>query len=528
MKFKLYTFVLLLYPFLIVSELSAQFQNIRISTLQKTDPNEVTIAVNPVNGAYLAAGANMRYIYTSNDSGKTWQESTITSTLGTAGDPCLIYDALGNLYYGHLSYPISGNWLDRIVVQKSTKNGITWNDGAGIGFNSTKDQDKEWMISDNTNSPFKNNLYISWTEFDGYDSRRLGDSTRIRLSYSTDSGITWSRPAVVSDRAGDCVDDDQTVEGAVPAVGPDGEVYVSWSGWNEIMFDKSLDGGRNFGSDVFVANQPNGWAYDIPGIQRCNGMPITLCDISNSPFRGNVYIIWGDTRNGTSDADVFCIKSTNRGNTWGQTIRVNNDNSKKNQFFPWATIDQTTGFIYVVFYDRRNYIDNQTDVYLAVSKDGGTTFQNIKISSSPFNPVANVFFGDYTGITAHDGNIYPVWTRMDNGVMSVWTARIQQKMIVGLSDEKGEDIPAGYELLQNYPNPFNPATNISFRIPVQSRVVIKIYDLNGKEVATAFDGVKQAGSHLITYDASSLSSGRYFYELRAGGIILKGKMVLQK
>nr|MBK9651772.1 hypothetical protein [Bacteroidota bacterium] len=80
------------------------------------------------------------------------------------------------------------------------------------------------------------------------------------------------------------------------------------------------------------------------------------------------------------------------------------------------TVDQATGYLYFVFYDRRNYTNNQTDVYVAVSTDGGTTFINHKISQTPFVPDPNVFFGDYTNITAYNG----LETNMDKA--SQWCA----------------------------------------------------------------------------------------------------------
>ena len=59
----------------------------------------------------------------------------MTSSFGVWGDPQCVYDELGYLYFGHLSNPpISGYWIDRIVVQRSTNNGLAWNDGAGVGF----------------------------------------------------------------------------------------------------------------------------------------------------------------------------------------------------------------------------------------------------------------------------------------------------------------------------------------------------------------------------------------------------------
>ena len=99
------------------------------------------------------------------------------------------------------------------------------------------------------------------------------------------------------------------------------------------------------------------------------------------------------------------------------------------QFLPWMTIDQSTGYIYIVYYDRRNYNDNQTDVYLAYSSDG-SNYQEVKISESPFVPTEDTFFGDYTNISAHNGIIAPIWTRMDEGKTSIWTTIIRQEDLI--------------------------------------------------------------------------------------------------
>jgi hypothetical protein len=229
---------------------------------------------------------------------------------------------------------------------------------------------------------------------------------------------------VVSDVTGNCLDSDDTVEGAVPAVGPEGQVYLSWAGPLGIVFDKSLDGGKTFGDDILVDPMPGGWDLYIPGIYRCNGMPVTACDISNSPYRGNIYIMWSDQRNGIQDTDVFIVKSDDGGNTWGPVKRVNDDQPGKQQFFPWMTVDQTTGNIYVAFYDRRDSTDFSTEVYLAKSNDGGETFENFKISEYPFRSVSGIFFGDYINIAASGGKIHAIWARMDGIDLSIWTTVI--------------------------------------------------------------------------------------------------------
>ena len=85
-----------------------------------------------------------------------------------------------------------------------------------------------------------------------------------------------------------------------------------------------------------------------------------------------------------------------------------------------------------------------------------------------------------------------------------------------------------YALDQNYPNPFNPATTISYQIPKDGRVTIKIYDIVGREVATLVDEARSAGQYAVKFDASHLSSGIYFYSIKSGDYTAVKKMSLIK
>ena len=504
----------------------SQYTNIRVSEPGSTTPNEVTIAINPADPLNLAAGANLDFYYYSKDGGMTWTEGRMHSLHGVWGDPCVTFDLEGNLYYGHLSDPVTGYWIDRIVVQKSTDGGESWNHGAGVGFFYPKNQDKEWLIADLTDSQYSNNIYMAWTEFDGYASTYPQDSTRIRFSRSTDFGETWSTSLRVSDVGGDCLDGDNTVEGAVPAVGPDGEVYLSWAGPLGIMFDKSMDGGVTFGKDTFVTSQPGGWNFFVMGLQRCNGFPVTVCDISDSPYRGTIYILFSDQRNGTMDTDVFLVKSLDRGETWSSPKRVNDDDSGRHQFFPWMAVDPFTGYIYVVFYDQRETTGEHTDVYMATSYDGGETFDNFKISESPFRPVHSVFLGDYINITAWNGMVYPIWVRMDYFDRSVWCAVIQDTIATALHE--GVNTIHSFELFQNFPNPFNAETSISFEMERPGKVQVSVYNPTGQLVEILVNSTFSSGRHTIIWDAGDLVSGLYFYRIRAGGYTTMKKCLLIK
>ncbi len=173
---------------------------------------------------------------------------------------------------------------------------------------------------------------------------------------------------------GNCYDDDNTVEGAVPAVGPDGQIYIAWVGPEGLVFDKSYDEGVTWlDNDVFISDVPGGWAFDIPGISRCNGLPITKCDLSGGSNNGTIYVNWSDQRNGEDDTDIWLAKSTDEGETWSDPVRVNNDLAGKQQFFTWMDVDQVTGYLWFVWYDRRNYDDNNTDVYMPYHMTGVKT-----------------------------------------------------------------------------------------------------------------------------------------------------------
>ena len=77
-------------------------------------------------------------------------------------------------------------------------------------------------------------------------------------------------------------------------------------------------------------------------------------------------------------------------------------------------------------------------------------------------------------------------------------------------------IPTQFELKQNYPNPFNPSTKISYALPKEGIVSLKIYDVLGKEVATLVNENKLAGYYEVDFNASAFASGIYFYKIEAG------------
>ncbi|MCK4297304.1 MAG: endo-1,4-beta-xylanase [Candidatus Marinimicrobia bacterium] len=97
----------------------------------------------------------------------------------------------------------------------------------------------------------------------------------------------------------------------------------------------------------------------------------------------------------------------------------------------------------------------------------------------------------------------------------VWLRDYIQSTILVSVENPVFEIPQAFYLSNNYPNPFNPTTTISYQLPVTSHLIIKVYNLLGKEVATLFEGVQLAGDYVASFDGSGLAGGVYLYQMKA-------------
>ncbi len=412
----------------IYSTAAAQ-QVVRVTEPDALGPAEVAVAINPKNpdnivGASFQTGRPPRpragsYNYVSRDGGRTWKTIAAANPKNlTQGDDAVYFSNDGTVYHAHLSF--EGIRVSRppraesgIIVDASRDGGMTWDEPVPAinHINSvTPFEDKPGIVVDNApDSPNKGNVYLAWTRFDVYGSTDPDCHSHMYFSRSTDGGKTFAMPLRISDSQGDCRDSDNTVEGAVPAVGPKGEVYLVWAGPVGLVFKKSLDGGVDFSKEKVISDMPGGWDFSVDGLDRANGMPVTGVDLSNGPNRGTLYVNWIDARNG--DPDVFVMFSRDGGETWSAPVRVNDDPVKngKVQFFTWMSVDPIDGSVNIVFYDRCETEGAATRLTMARSVDGGRKFVNYKIDLPPFNCNPSVFFGDYTGISAYNGRVVPMF-----------------------------------------------------------------------------------------------------------------------
>lgn len=380
---------------------------------------EPGIAVNPRNPQQVVAvfQDNAHASYSVNG-GRDWQAASGVDphNYRVSGDVSVTYDTQGHAIICYIAFDKLGTFnywghnatRNGIFIRRSLDGGKTWEADhipvselptqPGIPF-----EDKPYIVADNGDGPHAGNLYIGWTRWTLTDSQML-------FTRSTDGGKTWSKPIEIDDHPGLPRDDDGALEGFDAAVAADSTVYAIWTNEEGIVLTSSHDGGASFSRPHLILHTaPIMFAIDT--LERANGFP----QISVDPRSERLYVTWSDYRNG--DLDVFCASSSDKGKTWSQPVRVNNDpvHNGAEQFFQWSAVDPADGSLNVLFYDRRGDPQNRKQiVVLARSTDGGQTFANYAWTDNAFE-ASGVFLGDYTGLAAFGGRVYGVWTEKPPG-----------------------------------------------------------------------------------------------------------------
>jgi hypothetical protein len=116
---------------------------------------------------------------------------------------------------------------------------------------------------------------------------------------------------------------------------------------------------------------------------------------------------------------------------------------------------------------------------------------------------------------------------LENDRITTWLETGMDKY-TSVRDDNNQGFIAGFSLSQNYPNPFNPTTAISYQLPAASQVMLKVYDILGREVAVLVNNYHQAGNYKVEFNARKLVSGIYFYRLQAGAFADTKKLIFLK
>jgi hypothetical protein len=239
------------------------------------------------------------------------------------------------------------------------------------------------------------------------------------------------------------------------------------------------------GGGVYISSN-NGTSWTLTAL---NGLYVyALATLGNNIYAG-------------TDSGVYL--STNNGNNWSQI-------GLQNQLI--ASVATSGNNIFVGAYNYGGvYLTTNNGVNWILKDQGLDPYASVE---------AFVVANNYIFSGANDC-YYSIWRR-------------SYSEIIGVQNISSE-IPSGFSLYQNYPNPFNPMTKIKFDIPqsvilsgAKNLVVLKVYDILGKEIQTLVNEQLQPGSYEVLFDGSNLSSGIYFYTLIAGDYKETKKLVLLK
>ncbi len=141
-----------------------------------------------------------------------------------------------------------------------------------------------------------------------------------------------------------------------------------------------------------------------------------------------------------------------------------------------------------------------------------------------FNYKAPATAGDVTIFA--NGNSVDLSTDNSGDSWNFATNKTVAISTTGVGNEEQKSI--SFSLAQNYPNPFNPGTIINYRMSKTGKVLLSVFDLSGREVAVLVNEEKAAGEHIVSFNASALASGIYYYKLESGNISVVKKMILEK
>jgi hypothetical protein len=399
--------------------------------------SETYITINTANPKQLAAGSNEIFRdpmrgYWSADGGKSWGgvDLPLPPPIGANGirfgsDPTLAFDSRGNLFYGYIVVFFgSGNGINgtQMGVARSSDGGKTYPLANFFSFSGGSDHfnDKPMITADaNINSPFRDNVYIAWDAASGGST-----GGGVRVARSSDHGVTYTVT-----RADDPQGPGHAI-GAVPFVGPNGEVYLAWNDYaaNTIAFSRSFDGGATWEAQRVIASKQLPFDIRIPAEFNRGALvyPACVADRSKGAHRGRLVCSWMDLA-GNGTTDIFTSYSDDKGATWSLSKSAADALPfAVDRFNQWLSIDPTNGVVNVSFYDTRNDTTGaryMTDIYLARSSDGGASFApNVRASDVSSNehdcdgvfPCSAINYGnqqgDYSGIVAYGGIAHSVWT----------------------------------------------------------------------------------------------------------------------
>ncbi len=247
---------------------------------------------------------------------------------------------------------------------------------------------------------------------------------------------------------------------------------------------------------------------------------------------GGAIIAWDDTRNGSSNRDIYAQRVDHSGSIIWSTNGIPICNAVNDQ--DWMKlISDGTGGVIISWEDERSGGSNRHVYAQRVSSTGSVQWTNNGVAIS--NASGYKSFSQILPFGTGDAILTWGDERSGSDNRNIFAQQLNGSGQLGVITDIKNEQPAvkDFVLQQNYPNPFNPSTTIKYTVPSValsgvegSRVQLKVYDILGNEVAALVDEYKPAGNYEVNFDAAGLASGVYFYKLKAGSFVETKKMIL--
>ena len=406
-------------------------QNVDVSN-ECGPQSETFVALNHHNPSMLTGGSNEIYrlpmeAYFSSDQGSSWGRTDVPLPLAPSGpsqsrfgsDPTLGFDTRGNVFYGFIVVFFNPQFSaingTEMAVARSTDGGRTWTGPTEFSFESGENHfnDKPMLTVDqNARSPHRDNVYVAWDAASGGST-----GGGIRVAHSTDGGASFT-----TNRADDPHGPGRSI-GAVPFVGPEGNLYVAWNDYaaNAIVFNSSTDGGVTWGAPGTIAFKSIAFDIGIPAESFRGALVYPACDADGSrgAHRGRLYCSWMDLNAG-GNTQIVLSYSDNAGATWSQPSPVGQQAAGTDRFNHWLSVDPVTGDVTTSYYNATGHV---TDVLLSRSTDGAVSWlPDVKVTTQSSNeydcgglfPCPSINYGnqqgDYEGLVSFGGVSHPIWT----------------------------------------------------------------------------------------------------------------------
>lgn len=461
---------------------------------------EVFIASNPGNPDILWVSCNTlnfvpffvsEGIYVSTDGGKNWRGSDSCNGAPIAyhgGDPGITIDQHGTFILTRLGRsPFAG-----LYSHFSKDNGETFSSQKVI---STDDLERAALATNTIpGTPGYGRTYAGWIKF--------AHPFPMMFAHTDDGAGNWSAPRQLNQPP-------RRSAGGDIAIGPNGEVYVCWSGVTDISpfrevqvgFAASLNGGVDWiiNESAYAMNGINGMLSEKGGI-RVNGLPAMAVDVTEGSRKGWIYVVTGEKGlpPAGADPDIILHRSVDGGATWSPGIRVNQDptDNGKIQYFPTIHID-AKGNLYVIYYDDRTTTADSAAVFLARSTDGGDTWKEYEISDRRFKPVpigglGQGYQGDNIDITSTPTHLWPVWMDNRTGIYQIWTVPILISQLDNVHENPGM---ADWQGCHIFPNPASGHFTVEFTVPAPGRVHLSLINPLGQTLITLIDEYMFPGTY---------------------------------